>query len=207
VLTVWCINSTECKEIVWVDCMSKMFSSSSFWPWRCIIIMQGSITLKKLPFALTQVQRSTFGQLHALYKPDTRRHFQLHNSRRRWLRAVSACSQSNEQQFVSATQFNHNIWMSFWTIGSLDTCLNACALLFLRYGYNLSECTPPSLSCVNMSAPTMKCDQGYYFDTSQFKSTVNSEVSWTSINWTFALLTRYIFLLFTEKTSGVKHEK
>ena len=45
-----------------------------------------------------------------------------------------------------------------------------------RYGFNLSACEPPSLDCVDMTAPPIDYDQGYYFDTNLFTSTVNMEV-------------------------------
>ncbi|XP_078481830.1 organic cation transporter-like protein [Ciona intestinalis] len=44
-----------------------------------------------------------------------------------------------------------------------------------RYSYNTSTCVPPSTSCVNQSYPAIACDAGYFFDTSVFTSTVNSE--------------------------------
>ena len=55
----------------------------------------------------------------------------------------------------------------------LNTVFN---FIFPRYGFNLSACQPPSTSCVNTSATPIDCDQGYHFDTSEFTSTVNSEV-------------------------------
>jgi len=49
-----------------------------------------------------------------------------------------------------------------------------------RYAYDLSTCTPPSLSCVEPSPPpanfsTMDCDKGYYYDDSTYISTVTTE--------------------------------
>merc|ERR1719376_184179 len=51
--------------------------------------------------------------------------------------------------------------------GKYDTCS--------RYGYNLSECRPPKLECVNKSAEVISCDNGYHFDFNTFESTTISE--------------------------------
>jgi len=50
-----------------------------------------------------------------------------------------------------------------------------------RYAYNLSECVSPDPStCIHPSPapigfPTKKCDQGYYYDTKDYTSTVTTE--------------------------------
>jgi len=41
-----------------------------------------------------------------------------------------------------------------------------------RYNYNISECNTTSLSCVDKTAPTIKCDQGYVYDDSIFTETI-----------------------------------
>nr|XP_039260364.1 organic cation transporter protein-like [Styela clava] len=49
--------------------------------------------------------------------------------------------------------------------GKYDTCE--------RYGYDLSECDG-TFDCVNKSSPAIKCDMGYWFDTTEFTSTIDT---------------------------------